>query len=108
VELVIEQFGAHLVRLDPTVGSEIQKTRPCVVISPDDLNRHLQTALVAPLTATTKGYVSRVPSMFASKPGAVALDQIRCVDYQQFFKWLGRLDPSTSAEVLETLRAMFS
>jgi mRNA interferase MazF len=108
VKLTIEQFDVYLVRLDPTVGSEIKKTRPCVVVSPDDLNRHLLTALVAPLTATTKGYISRVPSTFAGKPGAVALDQIRCVDHQRFLKRLGHLDPLTSVEVLETLRDMFS
>lgn len=106
--MVIEQFSVHLVRLDPTLGSEIKKTRPCVVVSPDDLNRHLQTVLVAPLTATTKGYPSRVPSVFGDKIGAVALDQIRCVDHQRLIKRLGRLDSTTSAEVLETLRAMFS
>jgi mRNA interferase MazF len=108
MEVVIEQFSVHLVRLDPTVGSEIKKTRPCVVVSPDDLNKHLLTALVAPLTATTKGYVSRVPSNFAGKPGAVALDQIRCVDHSRFLKRLGTLDAGTADEVLEVLRQMFS
>jgi mRNA interferase MazF len=106
--LIVEQFAVYLVRMDPTVGSEIKKTRPCVVVSPDELNRHLNTALVAPFTATTKGYVSRVPSMFAGKPGAVALDQIRCADHVRFLKRLGRLDDETAIQVLETLRAMFS
>jgi mRNA interferase MazF len=106
--VVVQQFDVFLVRLDPTIGSEIKKTRPCVVISPDALNRHLNTALVAPLTATTKGYVSRVPSVFAGKSGAVALDQIRCTDHQRLLKHLGRLDAATSAQVLETLQNMFA
>ena len=108
MEVVIEQFSIHLVRLDPTVGGDIKKARPCVVVSPDDLNRHLLTALVAPLTATTKGYVSRIPSNFAGKPGAVALEQIRCVDHQRFIKRLGTLDSAASDQVLEVLRQMFS
>ncbi len=105
---MIEQFSVHLVRLDPTVGSEIRKTRPCLVVSPDDLNRHLRTALVAPLTTAGREYVSRVPCRFAGKPGYVALDQLRCADHGRFVRRLGRLDAPTADLVMQTLRDMFS
>ena len=107
MDVVIEQFTIYLVRLDPTVGREMKKIRPCLVISPDELNRHLQTALVAPLTTAEKEFVSRVSCAFAGKRGQIALGQIRCADHARFIKRLGRLEMTTCLEVLETLQAMF-
>jgi mRNA interferase MazF len=76
VEVVIRRFDVHLITLDPTIGSEISKTRPCVVISPDEMNRHIGTVIVAPLTSARKRYPTRVPCRFAGKQGEVVLDQI--------------------------------
>lgn len=105
---MIKRFTVHLVRLDPTVGSEMQKTRPCVVVSPDELNAHLRTALVAPLTSTDKGYVSRIPCQFSGREGWVALDQLRCADHARFIRRLGSIDHATQTAVTRALQEMFS
>lgn len=97
----------YLVALDPTVGSEIQKSRPCVVVSPDELNRHLRTVLIAPMTTTSHTYPWRVACRFQAKSGHVALDQLRVVDAQRFVKRLGRLAAPTLAEVLRGLQELF-
>ncbi len=106
--MVIKRFEVHLVNLDPTIGSEIQKVRPCLVVSPNELNRHVRTVIVAPMT--TKGQVNptRVPCRFQGKAGQVVLDQIRTVDRARLVKRLGRLDAPTSARVLDVLQEMFS
>ena len=96
----------HLVRLDPTIGSEVRKTRPCLVVSPDELNEHLRTVIVAPMT-TGHAYPWRVPCRFQSRSGFVALDQLRTVDGERLVKRLGRLSPGTTTTVLETLQEMF-
>ena len=98
----------HLVRLDPTHGSEIRKTRPCLVISPDELNRHLPTAIVLPMTPGGRAYPWRIPCRFQERAGFVALDQIRTVDTDRLAKRLGRLTPRTVATVLRTLQEMFA
>ena len=98
----------HLVTLDPTTGSEIQKTRPCLVVSPDELNRHLRTAIVAPMTTGGRRYPWRVPCRFLKRNGFVAVDQIRTVDGARLSKRLGRLGSSTVDEVLQTLQEMFA
>jgi mRNA interferase MazF len=98
----------HLVQLDPTKGSEIKKTRPCVVISPDDLNRHLNTVIVAPMTTAGRAYPFRVSCRFQSRSGFVALDQIRTVDGERLVKRLGKLAPDATGHVLSTLREMFA
>ncbi len=98
----------HLVSLDPTTGSEIQKTRPCLVISPDELNRHLRTTIVAPMTTGGHAYPWRVPCRFQRRAGFVALDQIRTVDNRRLTKRLGRLGTDTVADVLHTLQEMFA
>jgi mRNA interferase MazF len=104
----IARFEIHLVSLDPTVGSEIRKTRPCLVISPDEMNRHLATVIVAPLTTVTRSYPSRVVCRFQGKQGQVVLDQIRTVDRARLVKKLGKLDKRTSAKVLNILQQMFA
>jgi mRNA interferase MazF len=98
----------HLVRLDPTLGSEIRKTRPCVVISPDELNAHLRTAVVAPMTTGGQVYPWRVACHFQRRAGFVALDQVRTIDAERLGRRLGRLTPQTVASVLRGLQEMFA
>ena len=106
--VVTVRFAVFLVNLDPTVGSEIKKTRPCVVISPDEMNRHIRTVIVAPLTTKGKSYPTRVDCTFQGKRGQVVLDQIRTVDKQRLVKHLGRLDAKARGRVLDTLQEMFA
>lgn len=98
----------HLVRLEPTQGSELRKTRPCLIVSPDELNRHLRTALVAPMTTGGRAYPWRMPCRFHNRAGFVALDQIRTVDTNRLIRRLGRLAPGTITAVLQTLQEMFA
>jgi mRNA interferase MazF len=104
----IARFEIYLVSLDPTVGSEIRKTRPCLVISPDEMNRHLLTVIVAPLTTMTRSYPSRVNCRFQGKQGQVVLDQVRTVDRARLVKKLGKLDKRGAAKVLNILQQMFA
>ncbi len=97
-----------LVTLDPTQGIEIQKTRPCLVISPDEMNQHLQTVIVAPMTTVTRPYPTRVPVRFQGKRGQVAVDQLRAVDRQRLMRKLGTVSASTAQTVTATLLQMFS
>ena len=97
-----------LVQLDPTRGGEIRKSRPCVVVSPDDLNAHVRTVIVAPLTKGGHAYPFRVPCKWGGKEGFVIVDQIRAVDVEWFVKRLGRLTPATLNRSLEVLQAMFA
>jgi mRNA interferase MazF len=98
----------HLVQLDPTLGSEIRKTRPCLVVSPDELNRHLRTVIVAPMTTGGRDYPWRVRCLFRRRTGSVALDQVRTVDEERLLRCLGRLPPETTRRVLRTLQEMFA
>jgi mRNA interferase MazF len=97
-----------LVQLDPTLGSEIRKTRPCLVVSPNELNEHLRTVTVAPMTTGGGAYPWRVPCRFQSRSGFVALDQLRTVDSERLVRKLGRVEPDTVDQVLHRLREMFS
>jgi mRNA interferase MazF len=97
-----------LVALDPTQGVEIQKTRPCLVISPDEMNQHLQTVIVAPMTTVTRPYPTRVPVRFQGKRGQVAVDQLRAVDRQRLVRKLGTVSASAAQAVSATLLEMFS
>lgn len=97
-----------LVQLNPTRGSEIRKTRPCVVVSPDELNAHLATFIVAPLTTGGHPYPFRVPCRFAGKDGHVVLDQVRTVDQERLTKRLGTLTEPTLRKVLGALHQMFA
>ncbi len=105
--MAVAQLDVYLVRLDPTEGHEIQKTRPCLVISPDEMNRHIATVIVAPMTTRGRPYPSRVPVTFQGKHGQVVLDQIRTVDRARLVTRLGRIDSATGRRVLETLTEMF-
>lgn len=98
----------HLVRLDPTLGSEINKMRPCVIVSPDELNAHLRTAIVAPMTTGGRAYPWRIRCRFQNRTGYVVLDQLRTVDQERLAKRLGSLSAGTLDEVLESLQEMFA
>ena len=104
----VSRGDIYLVSLNPTRGSEIRKTRPCVVISPNELNAHLRTFIVAPLTTGGHPYPFRVRCRFEDKDGHVVLDQLRAVDRDRLMKRLGVLDDETLGEVLSILQAMFS
>ncbi len=106
--MAVNRFEVHLINLDPTVGSEIRKTRPCLIVSPDEMNHSVRTAIVAPMTTRTRTYPTRVACRFKSKDGEVALDQIRAVDQARLIKKLGRLDAKTATAVLNVLREMFA
>ena len=106
--MAINRFEVHLINLDPTVGSEIRKTRPCLVVSPDELNHHVRTVIVAPMTTKGQAYPTRVPCRFGGKIGLVVLDQIRTLDQTRLIKRLGRLGAKTSARVLKVLEEMFA
>lgn len=106
--MVISRFDVWLVTLDPTRGSEIAKIRPCVIISPDPVNRYLNTVLIAPLTSTPKPYPTRVDCRFDGQDGQIALDQARSVDKVRLVKQLGELDESTNQQICATLVALFT
>ncbi len=105
--MVINRFEVYLIDLDPTVGSEIQKTRPCLVVSPDEINHAIRTVIVAPLTTRGQAYPTRVPCRFKNKNGQVVLDQIRTVDQSLLIKKLGRINGTTATAVLSVLQEMF-
>ncbi len=104
----VKRGDVFLVQLEPTRGGEIRKSRPCVVVSPDDLNAHLRTVIVALLTTEGHEYPFRVRCTFGGKDGFVVVDQIRTVDVERFAKRLGRLSPATLNRSLEVLQAMFA
>lgn len=106
--MAIRRFDVYLVNLDPTVGNEIQKTRPSLVISPDEMNRHIGTVIVAPLTTQGRNYPTRVACRFEGKEGQVVLDQIRTVDKTRLVKLLGRIEKRTQNKVLAVLQEMFA
>ncbi len=102
------RYEVFLVSLDPTQGSELRKTRPCLVVSPDEMNRHIRTVIIAPMTTTARRYPSRVDVVFDGKTGQVALDQLRTVDKGRLVKRLGRLEERRARVVAETLCRMFA
>ena len=106
--LVINRFDVYLINLDPTVGSEIQKTRPCLVISPDEMNRNIRTAIVAPMTSAGKDYPTRVSCKFRKKQGQIVLDQIRTIDKSRLIKKLGTIDSKAQLAVISVLQRMFA
>ena len=106
--LVVKRFDIFLVNLDPTIGSEIQKTRPCVVISPDEMNRYIATVIVAPMTTKGRAYPTRVMFQFQGKDGQIVLDQLRTVDKTRLVKRLGQLNQGEQKAVLDTLAEIFA
>lgn len=105
---MVSRFDVCLVPLDPARGSEIQKTRPCVVVSPDEMNTGLKTIIVAPLTSTIKHYPFRVDCTFQDQQGQIALDQIRTITKRRVHKILGPLDDEAGQNTLAILQEMFS
>jgi mRNA interferase MazF len=108
VGLVARRFDVFLIALDPKIGREIRKTRPCLIISPDEMNRHLATILVAPMTTAGAPYPTRVPCRFRGKEGRIALDQIRAVDRSRLTRRLGRIAPTVQEAVLSPLGELFA
>ena len=108
VGMVAKRFEVYLVNLDPTVGREIKKTRPCLVISPDEMNAHIATVIIAPMTTGGQAYPWRVQCRFQGRTGFVATDQLRTVDVGRLARRLGRLAPNSLAAVLSTLEEMFT
>ncbi len=106
--MVINRFEVHLVNLDPTVGHEIKKMRPCLVVSPDEMNHHIRTVIVAPMTMKGRSYPTRIPCRFKGKSGQIVLDQIWTVDSVRLVRKLGKITPKTASEVLAVLQEMFS
>lgn len=108
MEMVISRFEVHLIRLDPTEGREIRKTRPCLVISPDEMNRHIGTVIIAPMTTKGRNYPTRIPIRFKGKTGQIVLDQIRTVDKIRLVKRLGKIDDVSARRTLVVLGEMFA
>ena len=103
----LKQYQIVLVNLDPTIGSEMKKTRPCVIISPNEMNKYLNTIVVAPMTSSSKNYPTRVEINHDKKKGWIVLDQIRTVDRQRIIKVLGNLSEKEFKKVKEVLRKTF-
>jgi len=106
--MVVKCFEVYFTNLDPTLGSEINKIRPCVVITSDDLNRVLNTVIIAPLTSTIRNYPTRINCFVGGKNGQIALDQIRAIDKKRLSKKIDVLTPETSKFMLGVINEMFS
>ena len=105
--MVVDRFAVYLITLAPTRGSEMAKTRPCVVVSPDTINHLVRTVIVAPLTSTIRHFPYRVPCKFAGRHGQIALDHLRSIDKSRLVKRLGNIDTATGARVAATLEEIF-
>jgi len=106
--MVARRFEVYLINLDPTVGSEIKKTRPCLVISPDEMNAHIATVIVAPMTTQGRAYPTRVSCKFQGKDGQIILDQIRTVDKTRLVKKMGTISAAAQKSVLTILAEIFA
>jgi mRNA interferase MazF len=106
--MVVKRFDVYLINLDPTVGHEIQKTRPCLIVSPDEMNRYIATVIVAPMTTKGRAYPTRVPCRFQGKQGQIVLDQLRTVDKTRLVRRLGRVSETTQQAVLTVIAEMFA
>jgi mRNA interferase MazF len=106
--MVVKRFDIFLVNLDPTIGSEIRKARPCLIISPDEMNSYIATVIIAPMTTKGRDYPTRIPCTFKRKSGQIILDQIRTVDKIRLIKKLGSIDVDTQEKVFSTLAEMFT
>ncbi|MBM3133213.1 MAG: type II toxin-antitoxin system PemK/MazF family toxin [Chloroflexi bacterium] len=106
--MVVKRFEVYLVNLEPTIGTEIKKTRPCVIVSPDEMNRHIATVIVAPMTTKGRPYPTRVACRFEGKDGQIVLDQIRSVDKARLVRKLGNISKQNQDAVLAMLAEMFA
>ena len=108
VGVEVRRFDVFLVSLDPTQGREIKKTRPCLIIPPNEMNRYISTVIVAPMTTKGRNYPTRVSCMFQGKHGQIVLDQLRTVDKTRLARKLGSITPGTRVKVLDTLAELFA
>jgi len=106
--MVVNRFDVYLINLDTTVGSEIQKIRPCLIISPDEINRHIRTVIVAPMTTAGKEYPTRISCTFKKKKGQIVIDQIRTIDKSRLIKRLDTIDSNTQLAVIAVLQSLFA
>lgn len=106
--MVVKRFEVYLVNLDPTIGHEIKKTRPCLIISPNEMNQHISTAIVAPMTTKGKKYPTRVACSFQGKKGQIVLDQIRTVDKKRLVKRLGSISKNSQEKTIKILQELFA
>jgi len=106
--MVIKRFDVYLANLDPAVGSEIKKARPCLVISPDEMNRNIRTVIIAPMTSAQKEYPTRVFCTFQKKKGQIVLDQLRTIDKARLIKKIGTIDSKEQLEVISILQRLFA
>jgi mRNA interferase MazF len=106
--MVVKRFEVYLFNLDPTIGHEIKKTRPCLVISPNEMNQHISTAIVAPMTTKGRKYPTRVSCSFQGKKGQIVLDQIRTVDKKRLVKRLGVISKNSQEKTLQILQELFA
>ena len=104
----VSRFDIYMVNLDPAVGYEIRKTRPCLIISPDEMNRYIRTVIVAPMTTKGRPYPTRVVYRFKGRSGQVVLDQIRTIDKERLVKKVGRIDRRAAEAALRVLAEMFA
>ncbi|MBU2506921.1 MAG: type II toxin-antitoxin system PemK/MazF family toxin [Bacteroidetes bacterium] len=102
------RFNVFLVSLDPTIGREIKKTRPCVIVSPNEMNRNISTIIIAPLTSRLRNYPTRVPCKVDGKQGQIVLNQIRTADKSRLIKKIDALEKRVKSKVLNVLNEMFS
>lgn len=105
---MVKRGEVYLINLDPTIGSEIQKVRPCLIVSPNEMNKYIQTIIIAPMTTTIRNYKSRITIEFNGKKGQVMLDKIRTIDKQRLIKKLGDLSKKEIKQVLSLLKEMFT
>jgi len=106
--MVVNRFDVYLVNLDPTVGSEIKKTRPCLIISPNEMNHHIRTVIIAPMTTAGRDYPTRVSCTFKRKMGQIVLDQIRTIDKSRLIKNLGAINLDTQSKIVSVLQRLFA
>ncbi len=102
----ILQYNIYLVNLDPTIGHEIKKTRPCIVVSPDEMNRNIQTVIIAPMTTKSHKYPTRIPVTLQNKKGWIILDQIRTIDNRRIIKKIGKINNETITLVKDIIKEM--
>ena len=105
---MVVRFEVYLVNLDPTIGREIKKTRPCLIISPDEMNRNIATVIIAPMTTKGRAYPTRVALRFQGKDGQIVLDQLRTIDKSRLVKKLGAISTPTQTTVLNALASLFA
>lgn len=104
--MAIKQYDVFLISLDPAIGHEIKKSRPCVIISPDEMNKYISTIIIAPMTSKSHFYPTRVPIKFKRKEGWIVLDQIRTVDKKRLIKKLGKVNQKTIVKVKAVIKEM--